>query len=224
MAKQSVQVVEVGQVVQDAGKHPLLDIVILPILSTSTDLIHAQETFASTRKQRKEIEAVFDGIIKPHKEAIAINNKQKKHIVDRYKENESLLEISILNYRARLKKEAEKEQERELKKWDKRVDKAEEKGKDITEVVPAVIVNGPEKTVQVEDGSMTGVKVTTWEIPGVGGSDKAKELKITRDNSKFKDIDDSFFILDVAAVTKQVKAGAKPRGIRVYEKETLAVR
>ncbi len=226
MAKKSGATVVVvdeddGSSLADLASSPLFDIQIPEKIISDGELAQALETFAQLRISRRKAVAVCDKLMKPHKLAIKRNNADKKGLVDKYEDAEDGWQAVIVVYKTEQAAKVELENKKKLEKWDKQQGKV--KGAGALTVPPNLSV-GLDRSAETAAGTVSDVKVKTWEIVGIGGSDEVKAANITRGNKAYKSIPDEYFILDTAKITKQVKADVVIKGIRSYETTTLSVK
>lgn len=116
----------------------------------------ATGALAAITKKRKEVEKFFkDKFIEPAKKLLEGHKAEAILAVEPLVKAEKSLLAGLEAWDQAEEARTAKEQEKFNKQFEKRVERAVEKGKDVEDVRPAPVVQGPAKTMKTEHGSLT---------------------------------------------------------------------
>lgn len=176
-------------------------------ITTDAECDQATGWLATVRKRRRDIEAFFDKLIKPFRQAIKSHQDETKAMLSPLIEHETMVDNDVKNWRAIQRRKAEEAQRKADEQHQKRVEKAIERGRDPALVKPPPVIQQPAKTIETEEGK----KVTFRQIP------------------KFKIIDPAmvpqeFWKIDEVEIGKQVRAGRREiPGVHIWMEESSSV-
>lgn len=135
-----------------------------PTITTDAEVQTATSWLAAARTRRKEIEAFFDRLIKPFKEAVKSHQAECATLLNPIQDRESRVNAAILTYRTRVIAEAAKAQEQANRQHERDMVRAEKKGQDVALVPPPPVIETPASSVQTEAGQVVFRKVRKFEI------------------------------------------------------------
>ncbi len=205
------------QVLSLVGQSPTL-------IQTDMHYQEATRWFAIARLRRKEAEAFFDKLIKPHRQAIKDNQDSCKAVLKPLADKEGELNTAILAYRSKLAAAAVKEQERQNHMYEQRVEKAVEKGKEVAEVRPPAQVAAPATTLKTDAGAVTFTKIKRARLFAYPSMTTETKNDLYRTDLALHQIPDEYWQLDWVKIGRAVKAGIQVPGVQPYEDEGSRVR
>lgn len=194
------------------------------VIQTETQYQDATAWLADVRPKRKKVEAFFDALIKPHRQAIKDNQDTCKALLQPVADKEAFVNAAILTYRQKLAATAAKEQERQNQMYEQRVEKAVEKGKEVAEVRPPAQVTAPATTLKTDAGAVTFTKIKRGRLSAYPSYTTNSKEDVHRHDPELHIIPDEYWLLDWAKVGGAMRAGVRVPGITAYDDEVSRVR
>jgi len=196
----------------------------LSVKINSVESEQAARTYLiDVRSALRRLKQDADVLKKPYKEEILRIDAAVKPWAAKLSMLDETIEREILRYNRELKAAVAAANAKALNRYENKVDKVEQQaaaeGKPMPLVLPPILRAGPAKSVELEGGKQTTVTRKAWRIPGVEHPET-----LTRSDERGMNIGNDYFVLDTVLVGKIVRSGMTPKGIEVFEEESIALR
>ncbi len=170
----------------------------------------AIEFLGEIKAMRTKMEAARTELVKPLNDHVRDINAKFKPYIQQLDEARSAVDPKIVAYHRKCEAIAREEQRKLDEETLRKMEEAEanptadEDG--VLVEIPVPVVTVPNKTTHAQGASATVRKVVDFEV------------------TSFADLPDEFKLVDEKKLRKVVQAGVRVAGVRVFEREVLAVR